>query len=181
MAVFHKRHKARKGTTVAGKHLVDQFVDVHNGLKDPCSPGSSNEQRNRAVRQWSPLLALTSGRLLARAIVRRISNPVFYCGVAIFLLGVGNWWIGSDKVQDHRALLRTAEAVSALAPTEGFEQLSARTNASLLKPFRVSFGRVSALEQKLEFYRVVKTGGRILAALGLLLALWGAMRGRGLP
>lgn len=108
--------------------------------------------------------------------MRALLNPTFWFGVALILLGVGNWVIGESKVQAHRRLLRSAEMQVVLTPTDGFDQLNVRTNASLLKPFRVSAGRVSALEQKLDFYRVVKSGGRVFCLIGILFVLVGCLR-----
>ncbi|MCX8072677.1 MAG: hypothetical protein N3C12_09520 [Candidatus Binatia bacterium] len=107
-----------------------------------------------------------------------LRSTTFWVGVALLLLGAGNWVIGQNKVADHRRLLRTAESQVLITPPEGFEQLTARTNLSLLKPFRVSAGRMSALEQKLQFYRVVESGGRILCAIGALSALAGFLHAR---
>ncbi len=103
-------------------------------------------------------------------------SPTFWCGTALLVLGAGNWIIGQDKVQAHRRLLRSAELQAVVMPPEGFDQLSARTNATLLRPFRISGGRVSALEQKLEFYRVVESGGRVFCLLGMLFIVAATVR-----
>ncbi|GIW43662.1 MAG: hypothetical protein KatS3mg077_0944 [Candidatus Binatia bacterium] len=79
-------------------------------------------------------------------------------------------------MEDHRRLLRSAETQAVLTPPDGFEELTVRTNASLLRPFRLSSGRVTALQQKLEFYRVVEAGGRLLCLTGVMLVALAALR-----
>lgn len=108
--------------------------------------------------------------------MRFLREPTFWCGVAFLLLGIGNWVIGNDKAEAHRRLLRSAEMQLVVTPPEGFDQLDSRTNASLLRPFSVFAGRMSALEQKLQFYRVVASGGRVFCLVGALLILVGGVR-----
>ena len=50
---------------------------------------------------------------------------------------------------------------------EEFRELNARTNASLLRPLQAGDDARSVVSDKLDFYRVVLAGGRMLVLLGL--------------
>jgi hypothetical protein len=169
VAVFNQSHESCQGTTVARKHLVDQFVDVHGGQGLLVSQRTllSNERPHQKLAASAALASGCDGVLRGFG-MEVLRSPGFWLGVALTLLGFGNWIVGHDKVLDHHELLRRTEATVTLAPPDDFEQLNERTNATLLKPFRVSSGRVSALEQKLDFYRVVEAGGRVMTLLGLI-------------
>jgi hypothetical protein len=50
---------------------------------------------------------------------------------------------------------------------EEFNQLTARTNARLLRPLQAKNDVRTAITQKLDFYRVVESGGRLVMLFGL--------------
>lgn len=90
-------------------------------------------------------------------------------GAALLCLGLGNWWVGRQKVHEHLLVLRDVGGNVVVTSYEEFPELSAETNRTLLLPFRVSLGRAAAVRQKLAFYRTVETGGRLLVVGGCLL------------
>ncbi|MBU6284195.1 hypothetical protein KGQ64_18275 [bacterium] len=88
-------------------------------------------------------------------------NLPLVAGLGLIALGLGNWATGSARLAD----LRTDTAT---------EPTSTRTR-----------GRDAAVEADVEiarvrqdFYHVVATGGRLLVATGIVLAAFGAVRGR---
>jgi hypothetical protein len=101
--------------------------------------------------------------------MRRWSATPFWAGLALILLGAGNWWVGAQKVHEHVLLVEQADSPAGVVPHEDFPNLSARTNSTLLQPFRVPLGRAAATQQKLEFYRIVEIGGRVLTLAGAFL------------
>lgn len=91
-------------------------------------------------------------------------------GIALLVLGLGNWWVGSQKAREHYLVLREVGGNVGVTSHEDFPELSAEANRRLLQPFRVSIGRAAAVRQKLAFYRTVEAGGRLLVVAGCLLA-----------
>ncbi len=100
--------------------------------------------------------------------MKRVPGVLLWAGLALFVLGAGNWWVGSQKVQEHAILLAQFDGATGVVPHEDFPNLSATTNRGLLQAFRIPFGRAAATRQKVEFYRTVEFGGRVLMLLGML-------------
>lgn len=92
-------------------------------------------------------------------------------GIVFLLLGIGNWITGQTKVTEHEQLLEAQTAPARMQQFEEFTQLSARTNASLLRPLQARSDEQAAILQKLDFYRVVASGGRLVTLLGIFTLL----------
>lgn len=88
-------------------------------------------------------------------------------GIVLVLIGVGNWITGHTKVIEHEHMLATSSVPARMQQYEEFTQLTARTNASLLRPLQAKNDERTAIVQKLDFYRVVESGGRIVTLLGM--------------
>jgi hypothetical protein len=102
-----------------------------------------------------------------------LRNPLVPVGFVLVLLGFGNWYTGRDKVAEHQQLLAEGNLPVRNQQFEEFRELTGRTNATLLRPLQAGDDARSVLNDKLDFYRVVQTGGRILILLGLFTAAAG--------
>jgi hypothetical protein len=102
-------------------------------------------------------------------------NPLIPVGVLLIVVGLGNWYTGRDKAVEHERLLHGDVPAGSLQKFEEFDKLTARTNASLLRPFQQGADPSALLRAKLDFYRVVQTGGWLLVLLGLFSAIAGVI------
>ena len=94
-------------------------------------------------------------------------------GFVLVLLGLGNWWTGHDKVAEHERLLAAGNIPARVEQFDEFPELTSRTNATLLHPLQAGDDARSVIKDKLDFYRVLLTGGRILVLLGLFISATG--------
>lgn len=112
--------------------------------------------------------------------LRTLTLPL---GLLVFLLGIGNWITGEARVAELEARLAVRTVSPVVQRFRAFPNLTARTNASLLRSFREAEAAEDLLRQKLDFYLVIGSGGRMATVLGLLLlgvglAQWWSRRGR---
>lgn len=104
------------------------------------------------------------------------NTPWFAVGLALTLLGAGNLYTGVDKTHEYERLLRQHRQVSSAEESfEDFEQLSATTNAAVLRPLRRGGGSFTMVTGKLDFYRLVRSGGEMMLMAGLFLAAAGTI------
>ena len=94
-----------------------------------------------------------------------VRNPALWTGLALMAVGGGNWLNGRIKLVEYETMLDQPTAVAAANSPDEYPNLNERTTATLLEPLRTrSTG--SYAEGKRDFYRVVATGGRLLAFFG---------------
>jgi len=96
-----------------------------------------------------------------------LRNPLVPAGILLLVIGLGNWYTGLDKTAEHEAMLAAEGAAPPLQQFYEFDNLTARTNTSLLRAFQRGGDPLSLIHAKLDFYRVVEAGGRMLILLGL--------------
>ena len=113
-----------------------------------------------------------------RSRVSLLRNPLLPVGLLLVILGFGNWYTGWDKTREHEALLAAGKLPAPVEHFEEFEELNARTNATLLGTLQRGTDASSIINAKLDFYKVVQSGGRMLMLVGLfctaagLIHLW---------
>lgn len=91
-------------------------------------------------------------------------------GLLLTLIGVGNVYTGYVKTAQYEVLLAAREASAAR------EQVFTEPwRSPLLSHLRVEQSPTDAARAKLDFYRVVYTGGRLLTLIGMLCAAGGAV------
>lgn len=100
-------------------------------------------------------------------------NPMLPVGIVLVVLGMGNWLVSWNKILEYSQ--RTVD-VEEPALLDDFPALSARTNSSLLERLNHRTVDYTLADAKLEFYQVVRSGGRTLSALGLLLTAAALLR-----
>lgn len=93
-------------------------------------------------------------------------NPLFLVGVALLVLGTGNFLTGRSKLKHYRGVLAEQHGSAPLVDHGEFTHLTEAMNASLLRSLRTG-GEYLDTQDKLEFYQVVDHGGRLLAVSGL--------------
>lgn len=106
-----------------------------------------------------------------------VRNPLVPIGFVLVALGFGNWHTGRTKVAEHEQMLAAGNLPARVERYEEFRELSAHTNATLLRPLQAGSDATSVITEKLDFYRVVRSGGRMLMLLGLFSAAAGMIHG----
>jgi len=95
---------------------------------------------------------------------------VLALGAALLLLGAGNWWMGQAKVKQYSGKLAAVRAVHPGA------RVTATDTGSLLRDAGPSDAIYENALGKREQYRVVASGGKLFAILGLLLSMAALLR-----
>lgn len=108
--------------------------------------------------------------------MRKRFSPLLLVGVLLIILGIGNWYTGISKGAEHEEMLAASNIPPPAAGFEDFPELNAHTTAALLGPLRRGSDRQTLIRTKLDFYRVVQSGGRLLTILGLLCGVAGLVR-----
>jgi len=102
-------------------------------------------------------------------------NPLLPVGLALIALGLGNWYAGRGKTAEYEQLLRVGRPLAPAQQLAEFPELNARTTATLLRPLRRGNDAQALIGTKLDFYRVVQSGGRMLLLAGFFLAAAGLL------
>jgi hypothetical protein len=100
-------------------------------------------------------------------------NPFFPVGLFLVVLGLGNWYAGRDKCVEYEQLLAAGKLPAPAQHFTEFPELNAHTTATLLRPLQRGNDAQMLAGTKLDFYRVVQGGGRMLVLVGLFLAAAG--------
>jgi hypothetical protein len=96
-------------------------------------------------------------------------NPALGVGFVLLVLGVGNWLVSANKIEEYAPRETTTSTTSDEAPLDDFPPLNRWTNATLLKRLNRGDVNYTVAEAKSDFYHVVESGGRLLTFIGLLL------------
>ena len=98
--------------------------------------------------------------------VRAWRTPLLPIGIALLLLGVGNWVLSNNRLLEYTQRSRPSNSTVLASDLSEFPELTPRLNEVLL---RRGATISSDVEAKLEFYRVVERGGRTLVVFGIFL------------
>jgi hypothetical protein len=93
-------------------------------------------------------------------------------GLALMLLGAGNWLVGWQKTQQYSQILASAAKSRSDPGDRSFEELGAGTG-DVLEPFTSEERRVSYATARMDFYHATFLTGQVLAVVGLLWAFFG--------
>jgi hypothetical protein len=102
-----------------------------------------------------------------------LRNPLVPVGLLLAVLGLGNWYVGLDKGHEYERLLAAGTLPTATEHFEEFGELTARTNATLLDTLQRGSDEYTFANARLDFYKVVQSGGRVLVLAGLFSAATG--------
>lgn len=89
-------------------------------------------------------------------------NSPLVVGLVLLALGLGNWITGTIRMQEYQERID----LSRIAPSQGGLSPSAPSAVET----EIALGR-------LDFYHVIASGGRLMAASGFLLVTFGLARG----
>jgi len=107
-----------------------------------------------------------------------LRNPLLPVGLFLVILGFGNWYTGHDKSIEYERLLGNGNLPSPVEDVEDFRELNERTSATLLGSLQSGSDEYTVANAKLDFYKVVQSGGRMFILLGLFCAAAGLIRSR---
>jgi len=118
-----------------------------------------------------------------------LRSPLLPVGLLLIIIGLGNWYTGLDKGAEYERLLAAGNLPTLVDDYEDFHQLNGRTTAALLAPLQRGSDEYTLANAKLDFDKVVQSGGRMLVLVGLFCSAAGAIRAwqrrrtaeRGLP
>jgi hypothetical protein len=97
-------------------------------------------------------------------------------GLVLLVLGMGNWYTGVSKITEYERVVAATTMPPAGGTADDFPELTARTRTTLLRALGPEGDEDTAVRAKLDFYRVVHSGGRIVTLLGLFCAAAGLIR-----
>ena len=103
-------------------------------------------------------------------------NPLIPIGLLLVVLGLGNWYTGITRGAEDKALLASGKLRVPVVSSEDFPELNDHTTATLLQPLRRGSDQHTLVSAKLDFYKVVQSGGHILFLLGVCCAAAGLLR-----
>lgn len=102
-----------------------------------------------------------------------LRNPFLPIGIVLVVLGFGNWYTGLSKSVEYERLLSAGTLPAPIEDFDEFRELNADTNATLLRTLQRGSDESTIIYAKLDFYRVVQSGGRMLVLLGFFSAAAG--------
>lgn len=105
-----------------------------------------------------------------------LRSPLLPVGLLLVIIGFGNWYTGQDKGAEYELLLAAGNLPAPVEQFEDFRELNAHTTATLLSPLQRGADEHTIANAKLDFYKVVQSGGRLLILLGLFCAAAGMIR-----
>jgi hypothetical protein len=97
-------------------------------------------------------------------------------GALCLVLGVSNWTIGAMEASKYQSLLSKTAQTGLEESYRSFQELDQQKNEEVLRRINEDGERYNAARVKLNFFRVVLSGGRALFLFGLLLTLWSVIR-----
>jgi hypothetical protein len=105
-----------------------------------------------------------------------LRSPLLPVGLLLIIIGFGNWYTGIDKGAEYERWLAAGNMPTTVDDYQDFQHLDARTTATLLDPLERGSDEYTLANAKLDFYRVVQSGGRMLILLGLFCSAAGVIR-----
>jgi len=93
-------------------------------------------------------------------------------GIALILLGTGNWTVGRLKTQQYSDLISNQRSTAADQAYRSFDELDSGANA-VLEPLTAEQRRVSYATARMDFYHAAFLTGYALVLAGLLLTFIG--------
>ena len=105
-----------------------------------------------------------------------LRSPLLPVGLLLVIIGFGNWYTGQDKGAEYERLLATGNLPAPVEQFADFHELNAHTTATLLSALQRGTDEYTIVNAKLDFYKVVQSGGRLFILFGLFCAAAGMIR-----
>jgi hypothetical protein len=96
-------------------------------------------------------------------------------GIALMILGAGNWIIGLHRTQQYSQIIAATAHAASGTDYRSFDELDAGTGVAVLEPLTAEQRKVSYATARMDFYHATFLSGQVMVVLGLLVALWGFM------
>ncbi len=96
-------------------------------------------------------------------------------GLALIMLGAGNWAVGLKKTEESMLIIAGASDVGPSSDFRSFDELDASGGGAVLRPLMEKEVRVSYATARMDFYHVMYLMGQGMAAAGVGLMLFGFM------
>jgi hypothetical protein len=93
-------------------------------------------------------------------------------GIALILLGSGNWLVGRLRTEQYSELIRSEGSATTDQAYRSFDELDAGA-AAVLEPLTAEQRRVSYATARMDFYHATFLTGYVLVLAGLLLTFIG--------
>src|SRR5579859_3525380 len=93
-------------------------------------------------------------------------------GLALMLLGAGNWIVGWQKTQLYGQLIASEFRAHPDSSAHGFDELEA-DSGDVLRPFTSPAREISYTRARMDFYHATFLTGQVLAVTGLIVMLFG--------
>jgi hypothetical protein len=93
-------------------------------------------------------------------------------GVALMLLGAGNWIVGRLRTEEYSQIIASAHPASPDEAYRSFDELDSSADA-VLEPFTQEQRRVSYATARMDFYHATFLTGYVLVMTGLVITFFG--------
>lgn len=100
---------------------------------------------------------------------RLYQSRLLVLAVTLLVLGIGNTIIGSQKLEQYRAIVAEGRA-------RGYFPDAAPSTGRILRPLDDEGERYNIGRAKIDLYRVVFSGGLVMMAVGVVLTIIGWLR-----
>src|SRR5277367_7183043 len=94
-------------------------------------------------------------------------------GLALVMLGAGNWIVGFNRTSQYAAILASAPGADADQSYQSFDELDSHADSDVLEPFTAEQRRVSYATARMDFYHATFITGQMLVIAGLFVLLTG--------
>ena len=94
-------------------------------------------------------------------------------GVALILLGAGNWIIGSQRTQTYSRIIAARAHPASLTDSRSFDELEADAGGAVLSPLTEQERQTSYATARMDFYHAAYLAGRAMVLTGVLFTLLG--------
>jgi hypothetical protein len=96
-------------------------------------------------------------------------------GLALILLGAGNWAVGLARTSQYAAMLARVPAADPDGSYRSFDALDSRADVEVLTPFNPEQRRISYATARMDFYHATFITGQMLVVIGLVIMLTGGI------
>ncbi|MGH7907564.1 MAG: hypothetical protein ACREP6_13160 [Candidatus Binataceae bacterium] len=97
-------------------------------------------------------------------------------GLALVLLGAGNWVVGLRRTEQYAQIIAKASDVAPDDVYRSFDELDPHTGRAVLEPFTAELSRVSYATARMDFYHATFLTGQALVLVGMIFILIGFIR-----
>lgn len=105
-----------------------------------------------------------------------LRHPLLPIGLILLAVGIGNWYTGRSKSVEYEQILASGNRPAPVEDFADFDELTAGTTATLLSNLRRGTDEYTLVNSKLDFYKLVQSGGRLFILVGLFCSAAGLIR-----